>query len=68
MNWEMSRKEWNRINSVTEGRHAGGLDKPIIPDADNPGQRKECYSRNEIEDALLRHNKNENLQMHDAYL
>ena len=56
-----SRKEWNRINLVTKGRHAGGLNKLVIPDADNPGQRKECHLRNEIKDALLRCNKNEHL-------
>ena len=51
---------------VSKGRHNGGLNKLIIPDRDNPGQRKECHQKREIEEAPLQHNENECLQTHNA--
>ena len=50
LNCESSEKEWNGIGSVLKGKHLGGLNKLTIPDADNPGQRKECHLRSEIEE------------------
>ena len=49
-----------------QGSKTGGLNKLIIPDPWEEGKRKECYNEAEIEDALLKHNKEECPQTHDT--
>ena len=63
---QKSEREWSGINSILKGHHPGGLNELIIPDSNEPEQRKECYARSEIEGALLCYNNGKHLQTHNT--